>query len=57
MGKKLVVYFSASGVTKNAAEKLAKAAGADIFELRPTVYPIPAQISTGWTRTAAAAKK
>ena len=37
MGKKLVVYFSASGVTKNAAEKLAKAAGADIFEIRPTV--------------------
>lgn len=37
MRKKLVVYFSASGVTKNAAEKLAKAAGADIFELRPTV--------------------
>lgn len=37
MGQKLVVYFSASGVTKNAAEKLAKAAGADIFELRPTV--------------------
>ena len=37
MSKKLVVYFSASGVTKNAAEKLAKAAGADIFELRPTV--------------------
>ena len=37
MKKKLVVYFSASGATKNAAEKLAKAAGADIFELRPTV--------------------
>ena len=37
MGKKLVVYFSASGVTKNAAEKLAKAADAHIFELRPTV--------------------
>ena len=37
MRKKLVVYFSASGVTKSAAEKLAKAAGADIFELRPTV--------------------
>ena len=37
MSKKLVVYFSASGVTKNAAEKLAKAAGADIFELRSTV--------------------
>ena len=37
MSKKLVVYFSASGVTKNAAEKLAKAAGADIFEIRPAV--------------------
>ena len=37
MRKKLVVYFSASGVTKNAAEKLAKAAGADIFEIRPAV--------------------
>ena len=34
MRKKIVVYFSASGVTKNAAEKLAKAAGADIFELK-----------------------
>ena len=56
MRKKLVVYFSASGVTKNAAEKLAKSAGADIFELRPT-DPIPAQTSTGWTSTAAAAKK
>lgn len=30
MGEKLVVYFSASGVTKNAAEKLAKAAGAPL---------------------------
>lgn len=37
MSNKLVVYFSASGVTKNAAEKLAKAAGADIFEIRPAV--------------------
>lgn len=37
MSKKLVVYFSASGVTKNAAEKLAKAAGACIFEIKPTV--------------------
>lgn len=37
MGKKLVAYFSASGVTKAAAERLAKAAGADIFEIKPAV--------------------
>lgn len=35
MSKKLVVYFSASGVTKSAAERLAKAAGADLFEIKP----------------------
>lgn len=35
--KKLVAYFSASGVTKNAAEHLAKAAGADLFEIKPAV--------------------
>lgn len=35
MSKILVVYFSASGVTKNAAEKLAKAANADLFEIKP----------------------
>ena len=33
--KKLVAYFSASGVTKSAAEHLAKAAGADLFEIKP----------------------
>ena len=37
MTKKLVAYFSASGVTKKAAELLAKAAEADIFEIKPTV--------------------
>ena len=37
MSKKLVAYFSASGVTKKAAERLARAAGADLFEIRPTV--------------------
>lgn len=37
MSKKLVAYFSASGVTKKAAEHLAKAAGADLFEICPTV--------------------
>lgn len=33
--KKLVAYFSCSGVTKAAAESLAAAAGADLFEIRP----------------------
>ena len=31
----LVTYFSASGVTAKVAKKLADAAGADLFELRP----------------------
>lgn len=35
MGKTLVAYFSASGVTAGVAEKLASAAGADLFEIAP----------------------
>lgn len=35
MSKVLVAYFSASGVTAKAAAKLAKAAGADLFEIVP----------------------
>ena len=35
MKKKLVAYFSASGVTKKVAEKLAAAAGADLYEIEP----------------------
>ena len=35
--KSLVTYFSASGVTKKVAEKLAEAAGADLFEIKPVV--------------------
>lgn len=35
--KKLVAYFSASGVTKGVAVRLAKAAGADLFEMKPAV--------------------
>ncbi len=35
MKKVLVAYFSASGVTKKVAENLAKAAGADLFEIAP----------------------
>lgn len=37
MSKKLVAYFSASGTTKEAAERLAKAAGADLFEIKPVI--------------------
>lgn len=35
MSKKLVAYFSASGVTKKAAEILAEATEADLFEIKP----------------------
>lgn len=35
MSKALVAYFSASGVTKKTAEKLAAAANADLFEIIP----------------------
>ncbi|SHM74743.1 flavodoxin [Ruminococcus flavefaciens] len=35
MSKKLVAYFSASGVTAKLAKKLAEAAAADIYEIRP----------------------
>ncbi len=34
--KVLVAYFSASGTTKAAAEKVANATGAEIFEIKPT---------------------
>ena len=33
----LVAYFSASGTTAKAAKALAKAAGADLYEIRPEV--------------------
>lgn len=35
MGRKLVAYFSASGVTAKVAETLAEAIGADIYEIEP----------------------
>ena len=37
MAKTLVAYFSASGVTKKAAEQLASAAKTDIYEIKPAV--------------------
>ena len=35
MSRKLVAYFSASGVTADVAGKLAEATGADLYEIRP----------------------
>ena len=37
MKKTLIAYFSASGVTKKVAENMAKATGADLFEIEPAV--------------------
>ena len=37
MKKRLVAYFSASGVTKKTAELVAEAAGADLYEITPKV--------------------
>ena len=35
MGKTLIAYFSASGVTARAAKEMAEAVGADLYEIRP----------------------
>lgn len=37
MSKKLVAYFSASGVTAKYAEKLSEITGADLFEIKPGI--------------------
>ena len=37
MNKALVAYFSASGITAKAAKMLAKAAEADLYEIKPAV--------------------
>lgn len=37
MNKTLVAYFSASGTTAKVAEMLAKAANADVYEIKPAV--------------------
>ena len=37
MSKKLVAYFSASKVTEKVANKIAEAAGADIYEIKPEI--------------------
>ena len=47
MSRKLVAYFSASGVTAKVAETLAEAIGADIFEIEPKVPYTKADLD--WT--------
>lgn len=37
MSKTLVAYFSASGVTADAAKKIAEATGAQLYEIRPEI--------------------
>ena len=47
MRKKLVAYFSASGVTAAKAKQLAAAANADLYEIRPLTPYTPADLK--WT--------
>lgn len=45
MGKKLVEYFSASGVTKKVANMVAEAAGCDLYEIEPKVHYTKADLN------------
>jgi len=45
MSRKLVAYFSASGVTAGLAKTLAEAVGADIYEIKPKVPYIGADLN------------
>lgn len=46
MSKKLLVaYFSASGTTAGVAKNLAQAAGADLYEIKPEVPYIKADLN------------
>lgn len=47
MSKILVAYFSASGVTAKTAERLAEAAGADLYEIKPEIPYTQADLD--WT--------
>ena len=47
MSKKLVAYFSASGVTASLAKNLAAAIGADLFEIEPMIRYAKADLD--WT--------
>lgn len=45
MKQTLIAYFSASGTTAKVAKKLADAAGADLYEIRPAVPYTPADLN------------
>ena len=47
MSKKLVAYFSASGVTGAVAKKLSDAVGADLYEIKPAIPYTNADLN--WT--------
>lgn len=47
MSRKLVAYFSASGVTAGLAKSLAEAADADIYEIKPAITYTAADLD--WT--------
>ena len=47
MGKTLVAYFSASGVTAKVAKDLAAVAGADLYEIKPAIPYTRADLN--WT--------
>ena len=47
MNKILVSYFSASGVTKNVADKISQSVGGDLFEIEPTIKYTSADLD--WT--------
>ena len=46
MSKKLVAYFSASGITRNVAKMVAEAAGADLYEITPKEAYIDILVAT-----------
>lgn len=52
MNRKLVAYFSASGVTAKVAETLSETIGADLFAIEPKVpYTVRRHIVGGANRT------
>lgn len=51
--KALVAYFSATGTTAKAARALAKAAGADLYEIKPAISYTSADLN-GWISAPAA---
>lgn len=53
MSKKLVAYFSASGVTEAVAKNLAQAAEADLYKIQPAIPYTAADLD--WMNKKAAA--